>query len=103
MEKSSNWFAVSKKCDNNTGIREKIWETYLPLHLKYDSGTVFSSSACVNQPTSFSVTESSTPNGLFQTINWLKRLMGYSKRLHQLYHGVLFHLKMENLEVFVND
>ena len=30
------------------------------------------------------------------------QLMGYSKRLHQLKHRVLFHLKIENLELFVN-
>ena len=56
--------------------------------------------ACANQPTSFSVNGSSTPNGLLQTISGLKQLMGYSKRFHQLY-GVLFH-KIENLELFVN-
>ena len=28
--------------------------------------------------------------------------MGYTKRLHQLKHGVLFHLKFENPELFVN-
>ena len=37
----------------------------------------FSVSACANQPTGFSVNGSSTPNGLFQTINELKQLMGY--------------------------
>ena len=44
----------------------------------------------------------STPNGLFQVIHGLKMLMGRTKRLHQLKHGVLFHLKIENLEPFVN-
>ena len=62
----------------------------------------FSVSACANQPTGFSVNGSSTPDGLFQTINALKQLMDYSKRLHQLSYGVLFHLKIENLELFVN-
>ena len=44
----------------------------------------FPVSACTNQGTGFSVNGSSTSNGLFQTITGLKRLMGYSKRLHQL-------------------
>ena len=35
--------------------------------------------ACVNQPPYFSVRKTSTPNGLFQTINGLKILMGYTK------------------------
>ena len=34
----------------------------------------FSVSACANQPTGFCVNGSSTPNGLLQTINGLKRL-----------------------------
>ena len=34
----------------------------------------FSVSACANQPTGFCVNKSSTPNGLLQTINGLKRL-----------------------------
>ena len=59
----------------------------------------FSVPAWANQPPGFSVRGTSTPNGLFQTI---KILMGYTKRLHQLKHGVLFHLKFENLELFVN-
>ena len=61
----------------------------------------FSVSAGANQPTGFFVNGSLTPNGLFQTINGLKQLMGYSKWLHQVEHGVLFHLKIENLELFV--
>ena len=36
-----------------------------------------------------------------KTFNNLIRLI-YSKRLHQLQHGALFHLKTENLELFVN-
>ena len=39
-------------------------------------------SACANEPPGFSVSRASTPNGLFQTINGLKRLVSYSKRLH---------------------
>ena len=59
-------------------------------------------SACANQSTGFTVIGLSNPNGLFQAINGLKRLTGYSKRLHQLHHGVLFHLQMENFNVFIN-
>ena len=59
----------------------------------------FSVHACANQPLGFSERGTSTPNVLFQTI---EILMGYTKRLHQLKHGVLFHLKFENFELFVN-
>ena len=44
----------------------------------------FSVPACANQPPGFSVRGTSTPNGLLQAINWLKILMGYPERLHQL-------------------
>ena len=39
-------------------------------------------SACANQPLGFSLRGTSIPNELFQTINRLKRLVSYSKRLH---------------------
>ena len=39
-------------------------------------------SACANEPPGFSVSGASTLDGLFQTINRLKRLVGYSKRFH---------------------
>ena len=61
---------------------------YLHLYLKFDSESQFdrdSDSTCANQATDFSVSGSSTLNRLFQTLNPLKRLMGYSKRLHQLH------------------
>ena len=35
-------------------------------------------------------------------IGYFKRLMDYLKRLHQLQPGALFHLKIKNLELFVN-
>ena len=41
-------------------------------------------------------------NEFFDTINGLKISMGYTKWLSQLKHGVLFHLKTKNLELFVN-
>ena len=55
----------------------------------------FSVPACANQATGFSVNGLSTPNEIFQTINGLKRLTGYSKLSHQLKYGVLFHLKLK--------
>ena len=39
-------------------------------------------SPCANESPGFSVSGVSTPNRLFQTINGLKRLVSYSKRLH---------------------
>ena len=39
-------------------------------------------SACANEAAGFSVSGASTPNGLFQTINGLKRLVSYSKWFH---------------------
>ena len=39
-------------------------------------------STCANESPGFSVSGVSTPNGSFQTINGLKRLVSYSKRLH---------------------
>ena len=62
----------------------------------------FSVPACPEQPPGLSVRGRLTPGGLFQTNNELKSLMGYSKRLHRLSHDVLFHLKIGNLELFVN-
>ena len=51
----------------------------LQLYLRFHSGIVFS--FCLDKP-GFSVSGTSTPNGLIQKINELKRLMGYSKQLH---------------------
>ena len=87
MEKPSNWFATVK-----------MWKNH-PKGKKSWSASSFSVPLCENQSPGFSVRERSTTNGLFQTI---KILMGYTKRLHQLKHGVLFHLKFENPELFVN-
>ena len=39
-------------------------------------------SACGNQPPGFSISGPSIPNGSYQIINGLKRLVSYSKRLH---------------------
>ena len=65
-----------------------MWEKHLkkklrkgPASLLKISLRVSSVSACANQPPGFSASGTSTPNGLFQTINGLKRLVSYSKRL----------------------
>ena len=39
-------------------------------------------SPCENQPAGFSASGTSSPNGLTQTTNGLKRLITYSERLH---------------------
>ena len=39
-------------------------------------------SACANESPDFSVSGAATPNGLFQKLSGLKRLVSYSKRLH---------------------
>ena len=53
-------------------------------------------SACANQPTGFSVNGSSTPNGLFQTIN------GLLETAPSTITWCIVPLKIENPEVFVN-
>ena len=62
----------------------------LHLYLKSHSGAVLIGSACAYQPPGFSVSGTSTPNRLFQTMNELKRLVSYSKQ------------HLNNLELFVN-
>ena len=75
--------------------KKKIKKRIYIFTQKFTLG-LFSVPAWVNQPPGFSVRGTSTRNGLFQTI---KILMGYAKRLHQIKHGVLFHLKFD-LELF---
>ena len=53
-----------------------------PAYLLKISPWGSSASACANEPPGFSLSGASTPNELFQTINGLKRLVSYSKRLH---------------------
>ena len=67
----------------------KMWGKYLkkkvrkrPVSLLKISRWGSSVSACTNQPPVFSISGTSIPNELFQTITALKRLMSYSKRLH---------------------
>ena len=66
-----------------------MWEKHLkkkirigPAYLRKISPWGSSASACANEPPGLSVSGASTPYGLFQTINGLKRLVSYSKRLH---------------------
>ena len=74
----------------------------LYLYLQIHSRTVFSSCLIpANQRSGFSMRGTSTPNG-FIPKSGLKLLMGYTKGLHQLKHGALFHLKIKNLELSVN-
>ena len=61
--------------------KEIVRKKDLHLYLKLTLGK-FSASACANQPTNFSASKILTQEGIFQTINGLKRLMGYSKPLH---------------------
>ena len=91
MEKPGNWFAI-----------EKMWKKHPKKKVLSKESASLRSSCSRIQPPSFSVRRTSTPNGFLDTINWLKILMGYTKQLPQLKHGVLFHLKIENLELFVN-
>ena len=67
----------------------KKWEKYLKKKVKKGLTSILkislwgsSVSACTNELPGFSVSGAATPNGLFQKINGLKRLMSYSKRLH---------------------
>ena len=66
-----------------------MWEKHLKKKVKKGPASLLkislrgsSVSACANEAAGFFVSGASTPNGLFQTINGLKRLVSYSKRLH---------------------
>ena len=97
MEKPGNWLATVKIWKKH--LKEKKFKKRICIFTLKFPLRQFSVPACANQPPGFSGSGTSTPNGLFQTI---KKLMGYIKRLNQLKHGVLYHLKFENLELFVN-
>ena len=73
MKKPGNRFAIAKMWIWRKKYLKKDLHIYLKIH-----------SACANQAPDFFVRGTSIPNGLFQTINGLKRLMGYSKQVHQL-------------------
>ena len=99
MEKPGNWFAtVEMWKKKKTPERKKNKKSICIFTQKFTLGQ-FPVPAWANQPPGFFVRGTSTPNGLFQII---KILMGYTKRLHQLEHGVLFDLKFKNLELLVN-
>ena len=53
-----------------------------PASLLKISGWGSSVSACANQQPGFSLSRTSIPNKLFETITGLKRLVSHSKRLH---------------------
>ena len=98
MEKPSNWFATVKMCKKKHPKEKKNEKTICIFTQKFTLGQ-FSVPPWANQPPGFFIRGTSTPNGLLQTI---EILMVYTKWLHQLKHGVLFHLKFENLKLFVN-
>ena len=94
MQKPGNWLATVKMWKKHP--KEKHFKKRICIFTTLGQ---FSVPAWANQPPGFSIRGISTPNGLFQTI---KILMGYTKRLHQLKRDVLFYLKFDNLELFVN-
>ena len=97
MEKQGNWFAtvkIWKKAPERKKIKKRI-----SIFTQESTLGQFSVPTWGNETPGFFVRGRSTPNGLFQII---KILMGYTKRLHQLEHGVLFDLKFKNLELLVN-
>ena len=73
MEKPGDWFGIAKMWEKYMK-KKKVLRKGLHFYSKLPSGTV-SASACANQPPGFPVSGTSTPNGLSQTINELKRLM----------------------------
>ena len=79
MEKAGNWLAIAKMWEKHLKKKE-IFKKRACIFTKNSNLGQFSVSA--SQPPGCSVSGRSTPNGLFQTINWLKKLMGYSKQLH---------------------
>ena len=97
MDKRGNWFATVKKQKRHP--KEKKFKKRICIFTQKFTLGQFSVPAWAKLHLGFSVRGTSTPNGSFQTI---KILMGYPKWLYQLKHGVLFHLKFENLELFGN-
>ena len=79
-EEPGNWFAVAKMQEIHLMKKETLRKEAASL-LKISLWD-FSVSACANQPLGFSVSGTSAPNGLFQTINGSKRLIGYSKHFY---------------------
>ena len=77
MEKPVNLTSKNKK---KTPERKNFKKRICIFSQKFTLGK-FSVLAWSNQLPGFSVRGTSTPNGLFQTINGLKILMGHTKRL----------------------
>ena len=81
MGKPGKWFAI-----------EEMWKKHLKKILRKRSASLpayftleqIPVRSCANQPPCFSVSGTSTPNGLFKTIDGLKSLIGCTKRLHLL-------------------
>ena len=78
MEKPGNLFVTVKMWKKHPN--EKKFKKRICIFTQKFTLEKFSVPALANQPPGFSIRETSTPNGLFQTI---KMLMGYTKRLHQ--------------------
>ena len=97
MEKPGNWFATVKMWKKHP--KEKKFKKWIYIFTQEITLGEFSVPTWANQSPGFSVRRTSAPNGLFHTI---RRLIGYTKRLHLLKHGILLHLKFENLNFFVN-
>ena len=77
MEQPDSSFAIVKNVKKHLK-KNILLNILLHLYLKFSLGQ-FSVPACANQPPGFSVRGKLTPNGLFQTISWLKNISG----LHQ--------------------
>ena len=97
MEKQGNWSATVKTWKKHP--KEKDFKKRICIFTEKFTLGQFSVPAWANKLPGFSLWGMSTPNGLFQTI---KILLGYTKRLREKKHGLLSHLKFENLELFVN-
>ena len=79
MEKPGHWFAIAKMWEKHLK-RKEILRKGPNLYLEFHSGTAFIP-AYANQPPWFLCKHKINSNGLFQIIR-VKKLMGYSKRLH---------------------
>ena len=80
-EHSCLWIKVSvqQKCEKKY-LQKKVRKG--PASLLKISLWGSSVSTCGNESPGFTISRASTPNGLFQTIDELKRLVSYSKRFH---------------------
>ena len=95
MKKPGSWFAPIKMWKKKP--KEKKKKRISNFTQKFTLGQ-FSVPAGANQHPGFFIRGTLTPNGLFEAF---KISMGYSKSLDKLKYGALFHLKCENLELFL--